>query len=59
MKPVQKKRAVVVGIFILLGILLLIAGLFMVGGKRNSFEKTIRLNVIFDNVNGLQKGNNI
>jgi phospholipid/cholesterol/gamma-HCH transport system substrate-binding protein len=59
MKPVQKKRAVIVGVFILLGAILLSGGLFMVGGKRNSFEKTIRLNAVFDNVSGLQKGNNI
>jgi phospholipid/cholesterol/gamma-HCH transport system substrate-binding protein len=59
MKPAQRKRAVIVGIFILLGIMFLFGGLFMIGGKRNSFEKTIRLNVIFDNVSGLQNGNNI
>src|SRR5687767_4449879 len=59
MKPAQKKRAVIVGVFILLGAILLSGGLFMVGGKRNSFEKTIRLNAVFDNVSGLQKGNNI
>jgi phospholipid/cholesterol/gamma-HCH transport system substrate-binding protein len=59
MKPAQKKRAVIVGIFILLGALFLIAGLFMVGEKRNSFDKTFRLNAIVDNASGLQKGNNI
>jgi phospholipid/cholesterol/gamma-HCH transport system substrate-binding protein len=59
MKPAQKKRAVIVGIFILLGGIFLIAGLFMVGEKRNSFDKTFRLNAIVDNASGLQKGNNI
>jgi phospholipid/cholesterol/gamma-HCH transport system substrate-binding protein len=59
MKPAQKKRAVIMGIFILLGALFLIAGLFMVGEKRNSFDKTFRLNAVVDNASGLQKGNNI
>src|ERR1043165_8748858 len=59
MKPAQKKRAVVVGIFVLLGGLFLIAGLFIVGEKRDSFQKTFRLNAVVDNANGLQKGNNI
>jgi phospholipid/cholesterol/gamma-HCH transport system substrate-binding protein len=59
MKPAQKKRAVTVGIFILLGGIFLIAALYMVGEKRNSFEKTFRLNALVDNASGLQKGNNI
>ncbi|OQP61703.1 hypothetical protein A3860_31045 [Niastella vici] len=59
MKPAQKKRAVIVGIFVLLGGLFLIAGLFMVGEKRSSFDKTFRLHAVVDNANGLQKGNNI
>jgi phospholipid/cholesterol/gamma-HCH transport system substrate-binding protein len=59
MKPVQKKRAVIVGIFILLGGLFLVAGLFLVGEKRNTFNDTFRLNAIVDNASGLQKGNNI
>jgi phospholipid/cholesterol/gamma-HCH transport system substrate-binding protein len=59
MKPAQKKRSVVVGIFILAGAIILIAGVLIVGRKRNSFEKTFSLNAIFDDVSGLQKGNNI
>jgi phospholipid/cholesterol/gamma-HCH transport system substrate-binding protein len=59
MKPAQKKRTVIVGIFILAGAIILIAGVLVVGRKRNSFEKTISLNAIFDDVSGLQKGNNI
>jgi phospholipid/cholesterol/gamma-HCH transport system substrate-binding protein len=59
MKPAQKQRTVIVGIFILAGAIILIAGVLVVGGKRNSFEKTISLNAIFDDVSGLQRGNNI
>jgi phospholipid/cholesterol/gamma-HCH transport system substrate-binding protein len=59
MKPVQTKRAVIVGIFIIIGIAILIAGIFTVGGKRKTFTKTISLAAVFDNVNGLQTGNNV
>jgi phospholipid/cholesterol/gamma-HCH transport system substrate-binding protein len=59
MKAVQGKRAVIVGIFIFLGIVILMAGILVLGGQRKTFEKTITLNAIFNDVSGLQKGNNI
>jgi phospholipid/cholesterol/gamma-HCH transport system substrate-binding protein len=59
MKPTQTKRAVILGIFITIGIAILIAGIFAVGGKRKTFTKTISLTAIFDNVNGLETGNNV
>ena len=59
MKQIQAKRAVVVGIFILIGLAILVAGIFTVGGKRKAFTKTISVAAVFDNVNGLQTGNNV
>jgi phospholipid/cholesterol/gamma-HCH transport system substrate-binding protein len=59
MKPIQTKRAVIVGIFIIIGMAILIAGIFTVGSKRKTFTKTISLAAVFDNVNGLQTGNNV
>jgi phospholipid/cholesterol/gamma-HCH transport system substrate-binding protein len=59
MKPIQSKRAVIVGIFIVLGMGILVAGIFTVGGKRKTFTKTISITAIFDNVNGLLTGNNV
>jgi phospholipid/cholesterol/gamma-HCH transport system substrate-binding protein len=59
MKPVQTKRAVIVGIFIFLGLIVFIAGVLIAGQKRKTFEKTISVKAMFDNVNGLLKGNNI
>ena len=59
MKAVQNKRAIVVGIFIFFGIAILMAGILVLGGQRKTFEKTITLNAIFNDVGGLQKGNNI
>jgi len=59
MKAVQTKRAVIVGIFIFLGIAILLAGVLVLGNQRKTFDKTITLNAVFNDVSGLQKGNNI
>jgi len=47
------------GLFVLLGTLFLIYGLYMIGSNRNLFGATFRINAIFHNVNGLMKGNNV
>ncbi len=59
MKAVQSKRAIVVGIFIFFGLVIFLGGILVLGGQRKTFEKTIGLNAIFNDVGGLQKGNNI
>jgi phospholipid/cholesterol/gamma-HCH transport system substrate-binding protein len=59
MKAAQYKRAIIVGIFIFLSIAILMAGVLVIGNKRRTFAKTITVKSIFDNVNGLQDGNNI
>jgi phospholipid/cholesterol/gamma-HCH transport system substrate-binding protein len=59
MRQTQKKRTIVVGMFIFLGIMILVAGILVLGGKENSFEKTVTLHAIFNDVSGLQKGNNV
>jgi phospholipid/cholesterol/gamma-HCH transport system substrate-binding protein len=59
MKAVQTKRAVLVGIFIFIGIAILLAGVLVLGNQRKTFEKTITLNAVFTDVSGLQKGNNV
>src|SRR5438552_1586174 len=59
MKAVQNKRAIIVGIFIFLGVVIFMGGVLVLGGERKTFEKTITLNAVFNDVGGLQKGNNI
>ncbi|HEV8273906.1 MAG TPA: MlaD family protein [Chitinophagaceae bacterium] len=59
MKTVQNKRTVIVGMFIFFGLLILIITVLTMGGRKNAFEKTITLNATFNDVSGLQKGNNI
>src|SRR5258705_1747281 len=55
----QSKRTVIVGIFIFLGIAILMAGILVLGGQRKTFEKTITLSAVFNDVSGLQRGNNV
>src|SRR5215216_6071102 len=59
MKTAQYKRTVIVGMFIFLGILILVITVLTMGGRKNAFEKTITLNSVFNDVSGLQKGNNV
>ena len=47
------------GVFVVLGTLLLIAALYFIGNRQNLFGKNITLNAMFSNVNGLQPGNNV
>ena len=59
MKTEPKKRAVTVGMFIFIGLIFLMAGILAVGNLRSAFVKKIQVTAIFEDVNGLQKGNNV
>jgi phospholipid/cholesterol/gamma-HCH transport system substrate-binding protein len=52
----QKLR---LGSFVLIGTILFIAGVYLIGQRQNMFKKTFTLSSYFQNVNGLQKGNNV
>jgi phospholipid/cholesterol/gamma-HCH transport system substrate-binding protein len=47
------------GLFIIVTTLLLITALYFIGNRQNLFGKTFRISAIFNNVNGLQLGNNV
>lgn len=59
MSQPKNKRAVSVGIFILVGLLLLVGGVFVIGDQHSSFTRKISVFTIFGDVNGLQAGDNI
>lgn len=52
----QKVR---VGIFVVLGTILLVSALYFIGSRQNLFSKNIQLYAVFNDVNGLQIGNNV
>jgi len=59
MSTTKNKRSIIVGIFILVGLGLLVTIILVMGGQRKSFSRTIKVKAIFDDVGGLQQGNNI
>lgn len=59
MKSTSNKRAIIVGIFIFLGLAIFIITILTLGSQKKTFQKSITIKAIFNDVNGLQKGNNI
>lgn len=59
MNESPNKRAIIVGLFILIGLIFLIVSILMVGNIHETFKRKMQLVSLFDDVNGLQKGNNI
>jgi phospholipid/cholesterol/gamma-HCH transport system substrate-binding protein len=56
---IKNNKPVIVGIFILLGILILVAAIFTLGGQKKTFVKSFTIHAVFDDVSGLLKGGNI
>lgn len=59
MEKSENKRAVFVGVFLALGLLVLAAVIYSLGGSQKKFVKSVRINAIFDDVQGLKTGNNV
>jgi phospholipid/cholesterol/gamma-HCH transport system substrate-binding protein len=59
MNTENNKRPVIVGIFILTGILILAVTIFTLGGQKETFVPLVPVHVIFNDVGGLQVGGNI
>jgi len=59
MNESPNRRAVIVGVFVLLGILFFIGGILMVGNLHETFKNKMKVVSLFDDVSGLQKGNNV
>jgi phospholipid/cholesterol/gamma-HCH transport system substrate-binding protein len=59
MNTEKSKRTVIVGLFVTIGLLILLVGVFTLGGQKKTFVPSIKVQAVFDNVNGLQKGDNV
>lgn len=55
----KKSQKLKLGIFIILGTFLLMSAIYLIGNNKSIFNKKFTINTIFNNVNGLQEGNNI
>jgi phospholipid/cholesterol/gamma-HCH transport system substrate-binding protein len=59
MNESPNKHAVIVGLFIFIGITFLLSGILIVGNLRETFSRKMQVVSLFDDVGGLQNGNNI
>ena len=48
-----------VGIFVFVGTIILVISLYFIGSRQHIFTRNIQLHAVFENVNGLQIGNNV
>ena len=55
----QKTNTVKLGIFVTLSLVLFTIAVYNIGNHQNLFGKNFRISSIFQNVNGLQAGNNV
>ncbi|WP_111710028.1 MlaD family protein [Lutibacter citreus] len=55
----SNSQKISLGLFIVIGTLLLISILYFIGNRQNIFGKTFNVSAVFNNVNGLQLGNNV
>ncbi len=59
MSESKNKRPVMVGLFLFIGLLFLIGGILMVGNLNETFKRKMKVVSLFDDVSGLQPGNNV
>lgn len=59
MSNLSNNRAVWVGLFVSVGLIFLIAAVLMIGNLNETFKKKMKVTALFDNVGGLQAGDNV
>lgn len=59
MSETTQRRQLTLGIFITIGLAIFIVGVLTIGGQHKAFTRSIRVKVIFEDVQGLQPGNNV
>ena len=59
MSESKNKRPVLVGLFVFVGLLFLTGGILMVGNLNETFKRKMKVYSLFEDVEGLQPGNNV
>ncbi|MDO3624877.1 MlaD family protein [Mucilaginibacter sp. BT774] len=59
MEATENRKAIIVGIFLALGLIIFIVGVLTLGSAQKTFNKSIHITAVFDDVAGLKKGNNV
>ena len=55
----QNKRSVIVGVFVFLALAIFVLGVMTLGGQKSLFNRGATISAVFNEVNGLQPGNNV
>lgn len=55
----SNRRAVIVGLFVFIGLTILVAGILVLGGQQKRFVSTLQIKAVFNDVGGLKTGNNV
>lgn len=55
----SNSKKVRVGIFVVVGTIILVSALYLIGSRQHIFSRNIQLYALFENVSGLQIGNNV
>ena len=59
MKNSPNKRAIIVGVFVLIGLIFLVLGILLIGNINETFKRKIIIVALFEDVGGLRVGNNV
>ncbi|ALL05383.1 ABC transporter permease [Pedobacter sp. PACM 27299] len=59
MQVTDTRRKVTVGVFVFLGLLIFVLGVFTLGGQKKTFVKSFTVDVVFNDIQGLKAGNNV
>ncbi len=59
MNESANRHAVVVGLFVTIGLIFFLGGILLVGNLHSTFKKKLKVISVFEDIGGLQKGNNI
>jgi phospholipid/cholesterol/gamma-HCH transport system substrate-binding protein len=59
MQETERRREITVGIFIFIGLVIFVIGVFTLGSQKKVFMKSFSVNVVFDDIQGLKTGGNV
>ena len=59
MATTENRKAITVGVFLALALVIFVLGVFTLGGQQKSFDRIFHVSAVFDDVAGLKKGNDV
>ena len=59
MAATDNRKSIIVGLFLAIGLVIFVLGVFTLGGQQKSFAKNFNISSVFEDVAGLKKGNDV